>query len=49
MSKQSSKGAFLGGLEMKINLCAFILVLLLSSTAFADEEIIAHGKNPLLY
>lgn len=31
---------------MKINLCAFILVLLLSSMAFANEEIIAYGENP---
>ncbi len=30
---------------MKINLCAFILVLLLSSMAFAQEEIIARGEN----
>lgn len=31
---------------MKINLCAFILVLLLSSAVFAGEYIIARGENP---
>ncbi len=31
---------------MKRDLFVFILVLFLSSTAFANEEIIAHGENP---
>ena len=33
---------------MKINLCTFIFVLLLSSMAFANEEIIAHGEIDVL-